>query len=599
MKRYYLQNLQIIFIVICFMAILDCKAQERDNLLLNEQKQNGYWGDMSDGTYRNPILAADFSDPDPIRVGDDYYMVTSTFETSPGVTILHSKDLVNWKIIAGVFDELSEISDAFSYKQMKRYNGGVYAPSIRYHNGLFYVYVNLYTDGMFVATAKDPAGKWSVRPLIDKNGKPLLLEGWTDPCPLWTEDGKAYLVSSNPGKIWFGYLFEMTPDGSQLLDADVEHMKVRNIVYEYPKGGTLYSPNYSTEGNKIYKRNGYYYIVHIEFLEGGKGAGTYIYRSKNIYGTKKDGTPGKPGDIGEYEMRRIDLHGNPYKQELPGQGGFVDTPDGRWFWIAQFNRYGSDGRTPCLLPVTWIEDWPIIGDSIEDGYGKMNWRLSKPIASSASFLPHASDDFSSSELKHFWAWNHQPDNERWSLTERPGFLRLYAGTTANGTDSLFLAANTIEQRYMSSDTVTVTVKMDISGMSEGQKGGMVHFNGGVDYALCGIQYLKNGKHVIYEKNGQVINSTPLPERVGTIYIRSVSGFEERDESKQYTTEGQHFLYSLDDKTFIPFGEEFRMRTANFRGDMIGICTYNNKEAKGYIDVDDFSYYVGNKPNTQR
>ena len=136
-------------------------------------------------------------------------------------------------------------------------------------------------------------------------------------------------------------------------------------------------------------------------------------------------------------------------------------------------------------------------------------------------------------------------------------------------------------------------------MSEDQKGGMVHFNGGVDYALCGVLYLKDGKRVIYEKNGQVINSAPLPEGVGTIYIRSVSGFEERDENKQYTTEGQRFLYSLDNRIFIPFGEEFRMGTANFRGDMIGICTYNNKEAKGYIDVDDFSYYVGNKSNTQR
>lgn len=295
MKRYYLEHRQIILIVICLMTIIGCKTQERDNILLNEQRQNGYWGDMGDGTYRNPILAADFSDPDPIRVGDEYYMVSSTFETSPGVTVLHSKDLVNWKIIGGVFNDLSEINDAFSYKQMMRYNGGVYAPSIRYHNGLFYVYVNLYTDGMFVATAKDPAGKWDICALRDKNGKPLMLAGWTDPCPVWAEDGKAYLVSSNPGKIWYGYLFEMTPDGTQLLDADVEHMKVRNIVYEYPKGGTLYSPNYSTEGNKIYKRNGYYYIVHIEFLEGGKGAGTYIYRSKNIYGTKKDGTPGKPG----------------------------------------------------------------------------------------------------------------------------------------------------------------------------------------------------------------------------------------------------------------------------------------------------------------
>ena len=123
----------------------------------------------------------------------------------------------------------------------------------------------------------------------------------------------------------------MSPDGTQLLDAETEHMKQRGIVYEYPKGGTLYSRNYSTEGNKLYRRNGYYYLLHIEFLDGGNGAGTYVYRSRNLYGTKADGSPGTPGDIGTYEIKRIDPHGNPYRQVLPGQGGLVDTPDGRWY----------------------------------------------------------------------------------------------------------------------------------------------------------------------------------------------------------------------------------------------------------------------------
>ncbi|MDX1699047.1 MAG: family 43 glycosylhydrolase, partial [Melioribacteraceae bacterium] len=392
-------------------------------------QQTGKWGDQGDGTFRNPIIAADFSDPDIVRVGNDYYMVSSTFESVPGVSVLHSTDLVNWEILGGVFDNLDKVDPAFSWKHMERYNLGVYAPTIRFHDGKFWVFVNFFTDGFFVATAKNAAGPWNIRQLEDKNGKPLRTVKWTDPCPFWDSDGRAYLGASRPpGNHWYSYLFQMTADGGQLLDADVDHMNIDDIVYEYPKGGTLTSPHFSSEGNKIYKRNGYYYLMHIEFI--GENPGTYIYRSRHIYGTNPDGTPGEPGDVGEYEIRRTDLSGaelgGEYVQELPGQGGLFDTPDGRWFYIAQFNRFGSDGRTPCLLPVTWVDDWPIIGDSIENGYGKMAWHLPKPIPSSNIILPHGSDDFSSGKLTPFWSWNHQPRDDLWSLSERRGYLRLYA-----------------------------------------------------------------------------------------------------------------------------------------------------------------------------
>lgn len=573
-------------------ACVDKSASIEIEKKLNEQCQNGFWGDMGDGTYRNPIIASDFSDPDPIRVGNDYYMVASTFETYPGITVLHSKDLVNWEIIGSVFDEFSKVSDDFMASKMSRYNLGVYAPSIRYHNGMFYVYVNLISDGMYCATTKDPAGKWDVQPLLDKNGKPLRLTGWTDPCPFWDEDGKAYLASSRPGTIWHGYLFQMTPDGKQLLDADVEHMSIPEIEYEFPKGGTVYSPNFSTEGNKIYKHNDYYYILHIEFLEGGNGAGTYIYRSKNIYGTKKDGTPGKPGDLGEYEMMRTDRHGIPYKQTLPGQGGFVDTPDGRWFWIAQFNQYGADGRVPCLLPVTWVDGWPIIGDTIIDNFGTMAWRLPKPIASEKIVLPHGSDDFSSSKLKKIWAWNHQPDNSKWSLNERPGFLRLYASKTADGTDCFFKSSNTIEQRYMSSDSVCVSISVDLSGMSEGQKAGLVHFNGGKNYGMIGVKKKTKSYELYYESDNAKTGSIEFTSDM--IYLRTTSTFDYRDWSSQFTSEGANFSYSFDNKEYISFGNEYMMCTANFRGDMIGIFTYNNKRNDGYVDVDYFEYKVFNR-----
>lgn len=187
-------------------------------------QQSGFWGDQGDGTYRNPVIAADYSDPDPIRVGRDDYLAASTFESVPGVAILHSRDLVNWRSVGGVFRDLAAIDPAFGPDRMGRFNRGVYAPCLRHHAGRFWVFVNLFTDGFFVATATDPAGPWDVRRIRDRNGQPLATRGWTDPCPVWTDDGRAYLASSHPGSKWYGYLFQVTPDGGTLLDAELAHM---------------------------------------------------------------------------------------------------------------------------------------------------------------------------------------------------------------------------------------------------------------------------------------------------------------------------------------------------------------------------------------
>ena len=270
-----------------------------------QEAQTGLWGDQGDGTFRNPILAGDYSDPDPIRVGKDFYMASSTFACSPGVTILHSRDLVNWETIGAAFSDLSLIEPSFNWDRMDRYSKGIYAPSLRYHDGKFWVFVNCWDEGFYCCTAVNPAGPWKVTQILDKNRKPLRATGWTDPCPFWDDNGKAYLASSHPGKVWFGYLFEMTPDGTRLLDADADKMNVPDVQFAYPEGGTLFSPFYSTEGNKIYKRNGYYYLVHIEFLNGGNGMGTYVFRSKHIYGTKADGIPGKTRRLGHLRNLQI------------------------------------------------------------------------------------------------------------------------------------------------------------------------------------------------------------------------------------------------------------------------------------------------------
>jgi len=503
-------------------------------------QETGHWGDQGDGTFRNPIIASDYSDPDPIRVGEDYYMAVSTFETSPGVTILHSRDLINWQYSGSVFQDLTQVDSAFSWNTMDRYGEGVFAPSLRYHNDRFIVFVNFYTDGFFMAMAEHPSKTWEIHYIKDKNGKPLKTLYWTDPCPFWDDDGKAYLASSRPGDTWFGYIFEMTPDGKQLLDADMEHMNIQDIEYEYPKGGTLYSPFQSTEGNKIYKRNGYYYIIHIEFLPDGQGCGTYVFRSRNIYGTKEDGTPGKPGDCGKYEIYRIGEDGcEGVNQEFPGQGGLVNTPDDRWFWIGQFNRLNSDGyRCPILIPVTWIDDWPVFGVDVENKKGQMKWQMPKPIRGFPIVYPFISDEFDKPALSREWQWNHQPDNTRWTLTKNPGYLRLYASEA----DDFFSACNTINQRHFKSDSTIATIKIELSGMINGQHTGLVHFTGGTGYGSLGIVMKNNKKALVLDINGKSEKIADLERSQNTIYLRSVVGMDQN----------ARWVYSYDDKFYVQY-----------------------------------------------
>ena len=206
-------------------------AEKKKTDSLTMDRLNGRWGDQGDGTYRNPIIAADYSDPDPLRVGDDYYLVASTFESFPGVSILHSKDLVNWTTIGAALTDLGSVDSAYTARKMERYNGGVYAPTISYHNGKYYIYVNLYTDGFYMATADNPEGPWKSGFVKDKYGRRLKVTRWSDPCPFWDEDGKAYLVASHPGKkYWYSYIFQMSEDGTTLSDADSAHMDKKNFL---------------------------------------------------------------------------------------------------------------------------------------------------------------------------------------------------------------------------------------------------------------------------------------------------------------------------------------------------------------------------------
>lgn len=528
------------------------------------------WGDQSDGTFCNPILRADYSDPDPLRVGNDYYLVSSTFESYPGVIILHSKDLVNWETVGGAFHHLDKLSADYSWERMNRYNGGVYAPTISYHDGRFYIFANLYTDGFYMASAERPEGPWKEQMVKDKYGRSLRVLHWTDPCPFWDDDGKAYLAASHPGrKYWYSYLFQMSPDGTQLLDADSAAMAQYPVFYQYPEGGTCISPYHSSEGNRIFKHNGYYYLQHIEFLNDGLGEGSYIFRSKHLYGTHPDGSPGQPGNLGEYEKFCIERVKERKNQRLPGQGGYVTTPDGRWWFIGQYNRDSPEGRVPYLVPVNWRDDWPVM-DSVPV-------RMEKPVKGNLACLPQGSDEFSSRTLHPRWRWNHSPRNTHWSLAERRGWLRLKAFRPVDD-KGFFKAGNTLLQHTMPSDSTVIETRLDISRMTKGQQAGLAVFNGGKSYALIAIRE----RHLFFDTDGQTMTGQPVGKRYVCLRIH-------------INKDGvAHFFYSTDRRHYHPFGHSYQLTAGNFRGAQVGLYTFNTEADQGIADFDYLHYTVTNK-----
>lgn len=406
--------------------------------------------------YRNPILFADYSDPDILRVGQDYYLIASSFHLSPGIPILKSRDLVHWTIIGHVLPKLPfapeydmpgphTLTDAISKPVGgTRYAGGVWAPSLRHHKGLFYVYWATIDEGVFMATAKDPAGPWS-KPVkvIDER----MLE---DPCPFWDEDGTAWLVHSRHGAGPL-ILHRMSPDGRRVLD------KGEVIVEDKVTLPIL-------EGPKLYKRNGYYYIFA---PIGGVAKGSQVaLRSRNIRGP--------------YESRVV-LEQGTSPLEGPHQGGWVETPSGQG-WFAHFNSTGAFGRIVHLQPVRWVDDWPVMGEPIpgkQSGQPVSVYAMPDTGHAPTTDRLQDSDAFDSSRLGVQWSWNHNPDDTAWSLTARPGFLRLTAGPAQH----LVTARNTLTQ-VLQGPGSRITTRIVFDRMRDGQRAGLTLF--GVRPSWIGI-----------------------------------------------------------------------------------------------------------------
>lgn len=403
----------------------------------NRKTEKMWIADNGDGTYRNPILYTDYSDPDAIRVGGDYFMVASSFCNSPAVPLLHSKDLVNWKVINYVVDRLP-----FPYYDQPMHGCGAWAPSIRFHDGTYYVFIPMPDEGIFMCKTTDPWGKWSEPAYVRK------VVGWIDPCPFWDDDGKAYMVTAFArSRIGFKsmlYLSPIEPDCSGVLDDG-------KFIYD----GHETQP--TIEGPKLYKRNGYYYI----FAPAGgvKPGWQTVLRSKTIYGPYEE---------------RIVLHQGSTPVNGPHQGAWVDTPSGE-DWFLHFQDVGNAGRIIHLQPMRWVDDWPVIGVNEEDGCGEPVLRYQKPDTGAVCPMdvPEDSDFFEGGKLGLQWQWNANYREEWYRLGD--GRLTLYA-QPVDVDRQLCDVSNLLLQKWPAPE-FEITTCLHLEGLAEGDVAGMVSLGG--------------------------------------------------------------------------------------------------------------------------
>ncbi|HKO97275.1 MAG TPA: glycoside hydrolase 43 family protein [Pyrinomonadaceae bacterium] len=531
---------------LCYVVV----AQRTDQTTsLREPRISRVWvSDNQNGTYRNPIIHADYSDPDAIRVGDDFYMTASSFNAVPGLPILHSKDLVNWKIIGHALARLPPF-EVFAKPQ---HGNGVWAPAIRFHRGEFYIYYPDPDFGIYLVKAKHPSGPWS-EPLLVKQAK-----GWIDPCPLWDAEGNAYLVSamaaSRSGIKSILIVSRMSPDGERLLDDGV-------IVFDgHEKHPTV-------EGPKFYQRNGYFYIFA---PAGGVATGwQLVLRSKSVYGP--------------YEERVVLAQGKT-RVNGPHQGAWVETQTGE-SWFIHFQDKGPFGRVVHLQPMKWINDWPAIGhDPNGDGTGEPVSSCKKPNVGrneSAISTPPESDEFNTNLLGLQWQWhaNRQPN---WMFPTNLGFIRLFNVPLPEGHKNFWDVPNLLLQKFPAPE-FTATTKVTFTPRTDDEEAGLIVM--GLDYAYVSVKKKPAGLFVSQtvvkdaERGELGKESVAMPLKDATFYLRV-----------KVTQDGVcNFSYNVDGTSFAPVGQSFRARQGKWIGAKLGLfaVSVGKTRENGYADFDWF------------
>jgi len=518
------------------------------HLLSQGQASKTWVADLGNGEYRNPILYADYSDPDVCRVGDDYYMTASSFNCVPGLPILHSKDMVNWTLIGHAIERL-EPDDVFSTPQ---HGNGVWAPSIRHHNDEFYIYYGDPDYGIYMLKATDPAGKWS-EPVLVMAGKGLI-----DPCPLWDDDGKAYVsyayAGSRAGIKSVLVIAEMNEEGTRATTRG-------KIVYD----GHDMDP--TIEGTKFHKQNGYYYLFA---PAGGVSTGWQtVLRSRNVYGP--------------YERKVVLAQGNT-EVNGPHQGAWVDTPHGE-HWFYHFQDAGPYGRIVHLQPMVWNNDWPVIGiDRDNKGWGEpaATFRKPKVTGSHPVTSPAESDLFDSGELGLQWQWHANP-MDWWHFADAATQkLHLYSVPLPENYRNLWDVPNLLLQKFPSNE-FTATVKLTFlpSDAIVGERTGLVVM--GMDYGLLSLEKTEEG--FLLSQNECINAERGTEEKVNESVKVSESALYLRVEVAPGGMSA--FSYSTDGTKFSSLGKEFQAREGKWIGAKVGVfCSRpvsNNDGGRAVLD----------------
>ena len=516
--------------------------------------------DKGNGTYQNPVLHADYSDPDVCAAGDDFYMTASSFNCIPGIPILHSNDLVNWSLVNCALP-IQEPEEFFDKAQ---HGKGVWAPAIRFHNGEFYIYWGDPDYGIYMIKAKDPKGRWS-KPVLVKAGK-----GMIDPTPLWDEDGKVYLVhayaGSRSGVNSIVVICELNAEGTEVISDPV-------MVFDGNDG-----KNHTVEGPKLYKRNGYYYIFA---PAGGVATGwQLVLRSKNIYGP--------------YESKIVMTQG---KTNIngPHQGGWVDTNTGE-SWFVHFQDKGAYGRVIHLNPMTWVNDWPVIGvDKDKDGCGEPVTTYKKPNVGKTYPIvtPPESDEFNTRHLGLQWQW-HANKKDTYGFTTDLGFIRLYAGSLSKEFVNFWEVPNLLMQKFPAEE-FTATTKLTFTAKQDGEQTGIIVM--GWDYSYLSIR--KAGDQFILQqavcKDAEQQNPEQIKElaNIPVKYLK-MPGVADNEWQTVYLQVKVRkgavctFAYSLDGKKYTTVGESFTARQGKWIGAKVGLfCVTPNEGNRGWADVDWF------------
>ncbi|MBN2037366.1 MAG: glycoside hydrolase 43 family protein [Chitinispirillaceae bacterium] len=523
------------------MAIVGCALPLA---VLHAQPLNmmGPWiPDLGNGSYKNPIIHADYSDPDLIRVGSDYYMTSSSFNCTPGLQILHSRDLVNWRIIGKVFDQQVPV-DSFTVPKPAN---GVWAPSIRHHDSAFYITYGDPDFGVYMARADKAEGPWMLK--LIKSTK-----GWIDVCPFWDSNGQGYIVHAYANsRIGFKSILtirKLSADNSQISDSI--------MVID----GNTTSPELlvTIEGPKLYKRGNYYYILA---PAGGVTNGWQMaLRATSINGP--------------WEYKKVMERGGTLING-PHQGGWVTTPDEKQSWFIHFQDKGVYGRVVHLQPMAWVNDWPVIGtDANSDGCGNPVVTYTKPAVGQTSPIetPQTSDNFGSDTLGLQWQWyaNSKPD---WlSLTTNKGFLRLNTVALPSAIPDYKLVPNLLLQKFPA-DSFSFATKLTAHLKAAGERAGVIVV--GQTYSLLAVVKKADG---LYLTNSATESSSDIKLSDSTLFLRiAVAG----------PSGSCKFEYSIDGNRYTQVGSLFPATAAKWIGAKIGIfaTSPSGTSSTGYADFD--------------